>query len=204
MGRALTNARCAATAYHKRSCTSVTASHPFLELDQFLPEHAPSASLDPADFRKAMGHFPTGVCVVAVEAGDGAIEAMTINSFVSVSLEPLLVCWSLHNNSSRFDMFAKASRFTISILAEDQAALALAYASRGVNLVREGDFAKSANGMPVIVGALGSFECSGYANHRAGDHTMILGEVTGLTQSAQDGTRALGFYKGEFCAVPQV
>lgn len=149
-----------------------------------------------------MGHFPTGVCVVALEIGNGDIAAMTINSFVSVSLDPLLVCWSLHNNSGRFDLFAKAQRFSINVLAADQGEQAVAYASRAEYTPRESDFERTAEGMPVVSGALASFECSVYANHPAGDHTMILGKVTGIRGLADNTAKALGFHRGEFVSVP--
>jgi len=155
-----------------------------------------------ADFRKSMGQFPTGVCVVALDADEGNIAAMTINSFVSVSLDPLLICWSLHNNSKRFDLFAKAERFSISILSADQGEQALAYASRGETAVRISDFERSTGGLPVIAGALTSFECQGFANHPAGDHTMILGKVIGLTGAADESAKALGFFRGEFVSMP--
>ncbi|WP_298307604.1 flavin reductase family protein [uncultured Erythrobacter sp.] len=156
-----------------------------------------------ADFRNAMGHFPTGVCVVALEADGGDIAAMTINSFVSVSLEPLLVCWSLHNDSGRFDLFARAGQFTISILNAEQGEQALAYASRGNSAVREGDFELNSEGLPVIRGALSTFQCRAHTTHLAGDHTMILGEVTALSGPADVGGKALGFYEGEFISLPQ-
>ena len=144
----------------------------------------------------------SGVCVVALETDAGEIAAMTINSFVSVSLEPLLVCWSLHNSSGRFDLFANAERFSVSILAADQGELAIAYASREANSVRGEDFQETASGLPVIKDALASFECDGFAQHAAGDHTMILGQVTGLSGPEEQGAKALGFYSGEFISVP--
>jgi flavin reductase (DIM6/NTAB) family NADH-FMN oxidoreductase RutF len=149
-----------------------------------------------------MGQFPTGVCVVAANRDDGGIAAMTINSFVSVSLEPLLVCWSLHNNASQFDHFAGAGCFTVSILGEDQGEHAKCYAARGDSRMRPGDFVRSEQGLPVIDGALGHFECRSWSTYPAGDHTMILGEVTGLSQRVEPNARALGFFNGQFCAVP--
>ncbi|MEP0392593.1 flavin reductase family protein [Erythrobacter sp.] len=156
-----------------------------------------------ADFRKAMGQFPTGVCVVAIEAQTGGIAAMTINSFVSVSLEPLLVSWSLHNDSGRFEMFAKAPRFSISILASNQSEQAAAYASRAEHTPRESDFERASDGLPVLAGALASFVCSAFGNHPAGDHTMILGEVTGISGAMDGASAALGFHRGEFVSVPE-
>jgi flavin reductase (DIM6/NTAB) family NADH-FMN oxidoreductase RutF len=155
-----------------------------------------------SEFRKLMSRFATGVCVVAVQSGDDAVAAMTINSFVSVSLDPLLVCWNLHNNSGQFDLFARAERYTISILASDQADHARRYAARGDSMMREGDFVTSAAGLPVVDGALGHFECRAWATHEAGDHTMILGEVIGLRQDADEEARGLGFFAGQFHAVP--
>lgn len=169
-----------------------------------------TATPGPTEFRRLMGMFPTGVCVVAADKatdkvtgrGNAEIAAMTINSFVSVSLEPLLVCWSLHNNASQFDHFIAAKKFTISILAHDQGEHARCYAARGDSRMRPGDFVRSEDGLPVIDGALGHFECRSWSTYAAGDHTMILGEVTGLFQQAITGAQALGFFNGQFCAVP--
>lgn len=158
-----------------------------------------------AEFRKLMGQFATGVCVVAVEPGEPAIAAMTINSFVSVSLDPMLVCWSLHNSSSQFDLFAKAPEFAVSILAHGQAELALRYAARADTKLKGEDFSRSEAGLPVISGAVGHFECRHWKTYNAGDHTMILGEVTGLSPRLQDGasTSPLGFFNGKFCSIGQ-
>jgi len=50
-------------------------------------------SLNPAEFRKAMGCFATGVTIITVDL-DGEVHGMTANALASVSLDPplLLVC----------------------------------------------------------------------------------------------------------------
>ena len=56
------------------------------------PAHtAPASTVDMSAFRQAMGSFPTGVTVVTVASGDGNMHGMTVNSFSSVSLDPMLV-----------------------------------------------------------------------------------------------------------------
>ena len=162
----------------------------------------------PADFRHLMGMFTTGVCVVSVVGENNSIGAMTVNSFVSVSLDPMLVCWSLQNSSSQFDLYAKAKRFAVSILTRDHADLARRYASRGDTQMREEDFVQSAAGLPVIAGALAHLECNLHSHHLAGDHTMIFGEVTGLSApisfDSPDEAGAvspLGFFNGQFCSI---
>ncbi|MBV7258944.1 flavin reductase family protein [Erythrobacter crassostreae] len=157
-----------------------------------------------AEFRELMSLFATGVCVIAFnrEEGDadGAVSAMTINSLVSVSLDPLLLCWSLQNSASQYDEYHGAERFTFSILADGQQALARRYAARGDSALSADDFEKTANGLPIIKGALATFECQRWNRYPAGDHTMILGEVQAMSRNGGN-TPALGFFEGRFCAV---
>ncbi len=166
--------------FFRRSFLPDAASHDTAQ-DLALP-------VDERAFRSLMGQFATGVCVVATErAGSGPV-GITVNSFVSVSLEPMLVGWSLHNSATQFDVWSKADAFSISILADNQQALARTYASHEVLGDPLKDFAHGQSGMPHIVGALGYLECRPWKLVPAGDHTMILGEVTGLYRAeALDG-----------------
>ena len=175
------------------------APSPEFSLTDAPSNQAPSAG----EFRQLMGRFATGVCVVSLEGEAGKIAAMTVNSFVSVSLEPLLICWSLHNSSSQFDLFARAPHFAVSILAEGQGDLALRYAARADTMMEPRDFERSAGGLPVIAGALGHFECKHFAAHEAGDHTMILGEVGNLNTASSELShpRPLAFFGGSFCSI---
>ncbi|WP_296718997.1 flavin reductase family protein [Erythrobacter sp.] len=155
-------------------------------------------SLTPADFRQLMGQFATGVAVVSVLTESGnEVAAMTINSLVSVSLDPMLVCWNLQNSSSQFALYAGAKRFAVSILAEGQQSLARRYAARGSTALSPADFETGPDGLPVIAGALGHVACRRFAAHAAGDHTLILGQVEGMAQAAS-ALRPLVFFGGRF------
>lgn len=155
--------------------------------------------VDPAAFRQAMGLFATGVGIVSLAKDDGTPSGITANSIVSVSLEPMLVSWSIQNGSSQFDLFAKAEHFAISILNADQRDLALRYAARGDSLTQAADFEQSAQGFPVITGAVGTIECRHWSSFEAGDHTMIFGEVVGIQSNAE--VAPLGFFGGRFCRI---
>ena len=155
-----------------------------------------------AEFRQLMGLFATGVCVVSVKSADGTATAMTVNSFVSVSLDPMLVSWSLQNASSQFDLYASADGFAVSILAEGQAELARRYAARGDSQLRGDDFVSGKFGLPVIDGALAHLECRRWSDYTAGDHTLIFGEVLGMSASnAGEAESPLGFFNGQFCSI---
>ncbi|MEM6495063.1 MAG: flavin reductase family protein, partial [Pseudomonadota bacterium] len=64
-----------------------SSNAPELLLHDVLPSHP----IDKAAFRRLMGQFATGVCVISAEGSDGRFVGITVNSFVSISLEPLLV-----------------------------------------------------------------------------------------------------------------
>lgn len=160
---------------------------------------SPVEPVDPAAFRQAMGLFATGVGIVSVVRADGAPSGITANSIVSVSLEPMLVSWSIQNGSSLFDLYADADQFAISILNSDQRELALRYAARGDSLTQSIDFETTERGLPVIAGAVGVIECRHWSAYPAGDHTMIFGEVVGI--DTKDNIDPLAFFGGRFCRI---
>lgn len=165
-----------------------------------MPTSALNAPAPALAFRQLMGQFATGVAVIALRTDSGAISAMTINSLVSISLDPMLVSWSLQNSSSQYAAYAGAQRFAISILGEAQQALARRYAARGDAALVPEDFDSSTDGMPVIRDAIGHMACRRFATHEAGDHTLILGEVTSMALASPP-PRPLLFFGGRFGAV---
>lgn len=160
-------------------------------------------TLDTDEFRRLMSLFATGVCIVSTAKPGGAPGGITVNSFVSVSLDPMLVCWSLQNNSSQFDLYANAENFAISILAEDQIDLARRYAARADTQHLDGDFEIAESGLPTVIDALAVIECKLWSVYPAGDHTMILGEVVRLGGGRHHDrpVTPLGFFNGKFCRI---
>ncbi|MEF9997020.1 MAG: flavin reductase family protein, partial [Burkholderiaceae bacterium] len=53
-----------------------------------------------SDYRRALGQFATGVCIVTTTGATGEAVGLTVNSFNSVSLAPPLVLWSLGHGSA--------------------------------------------------------------------------------------------------------
>ena len=131
---------------------------------------------DGDSFRGALGTFVTGVTVVTTDGAEGPV-AIVANSFASVSLDPPLVLWSPAKTSHRFEHFVGSRRFAIHILGADQRDLCAAVVRSKTALK---DFAthQSHCGMPLIDGALATFECSLEATHDAGDHVIVVGRVT--------------------------
>lgn len=148
-----------------------------------------------SDLRRAFGRYGTGVTVVTAQTPDGPV-GMTANSFASVSLVPPLVLWSPATSSKRHDAFANAQRFNIHVLCSDQLALAKHFAGQGHDF--DGiDWVSGRNGAPTLAGCMAVFDCDLFAVHPAGDHSLILGQVTHASENTGD-VSGLLFKQGLF------
>ncbi len=131
----------------------------------------------PKLFRATLSRFASGVTVVTALSPAGVPHGVTASSFTSVSLEPPLVQWSLRNESSSFAIFAKATHYAVSILADDQHAISERFSSPQINRFADLDVELGMHNLPLIAGALAWLECKLTATHLAGDHSILVGRV---------------------------
>ncbi len=155
------------------------------------------ATFDPGtdadSFRGALGSFVTGVTVVTTDSPEGPV-AIVANSFASVSLDPPLVLWSPAKSSKRFEHFAGSRRYAIHVLSADQRDICAAII-QSKTAISQIPIHLSHCGMPIIEGALASFECNLEATHDAGDHVIIVGRVT---KANHQGGNPLVFHGGMY------
>src|SRR5690625_4852593 len=128
-------------------------------------------------FRQALGNYPTGVTVVTGIDENGEPIGLTVNSFASVSIDPLLILWSVDENVSTYETFKNIDRFAVNILAEDQKDLAFLFASKEQDRFLNCDWTLSEHNLPVLNGALATLQCSTFNHIEIGDHTTLIGEV---------------------------
>jgi flavin reductase (DIM6/NTAB) family NADH-FMN oxidoreductase RutF len=147
-------------------------------------------------FRRCVGSFPTGVCVVAAEHG-GRPAGMTLNSFTSVSLEPLLVLVSLAHGSRTLEAVRGAGRFAVSMLHRGQHAVAIDFATRG-GVFPELHVKRTSDGFVVVRHALAWLACEVDSMVHAGDHDLVVGRVLDFESSAGE---PLVFHAGQFGGV---
>lgn len=155
--------------------------------------------VDAAAFRRALSRFATGVVIVTTRDHAGRRHAMTVNAFSSVSLDPPLVLFCLGKTAFHVNAFAGAQAFAINVLAADQQGLSDRFA-REV----EDDFADLATeglltGSPVLPGCLATLDCRTEARHEAGDHLIVVGRVSAIGQTAEDGGDPLLFFESGYC-----
>jgi flavin reductase (DIM6/NTAB) family NADH-FMN oxidoreductase RutF len=159
-----------------------------------------TSAVDPVAYRRVVGRFTTGVTVVTTVL-EGEQHALTCNSFTSVSLDPVLVLFCAEK-VARFHAAVLASgTWAVSVLAEGQQDLSRRFAARGRPL--EDQFtgiphvAGPHTGAAVIDGALAAIECRTRSAVDAGDHTMFLGEVLGVSVPQATGG-PLVYYEGRY------
>ena len=149
----------------------------------------PGPAPDASAFRAAMGSFPTGVTVVTVASADGTGHGITVNSFSSVSLNPMLVLVCLNRTSRGVGLIERAGAFAVNVLSAGQRDLSRWFADRhrpaGSMMFDGVPFEPGVTGCPILAGATASFDCELRQLHRAGDHVIVLGEVVALVHRAQ-------------------
>lgn len=149
------------------------------------------AGFDRAEFRRVMGHYPTGVTVVTAACGDGP-AGLVIGSFTSVSLDPPLVSFCLDRGSASGARMRSADNFCVNVLAEDQVGLCAVFSGRSGDRFSGLPTRAESTGAPVIEGCLAWIDCRLRAIHPAGDHYIMIGEVAALSAADAGGPDAGG------------
>lgn len=148
------------------------------------------------EMRSVLGKFCTGVAVITSH-GLEAPEAMTVQTVVSVSLDPALVLFSPQKSSKTWPRIKETGRFCINILSAEQLDLSLRFGrTGGVERFDGVPWQLSERFLPVLDGCLASVECEIKEVIDAGDHYLVLGSVLELTHG--DEVDPLLFYTGKF------
>ncbi len=132
---------------------------------------------DPTEFCRACGKFATGVTVVTVADDSGQPHGMTVNSFTSVSLAPLMYLVCIDNRARVCQIFETGVHIAINILGEEQQQISSRFARPHDDRFATVDWAPGATGAPLIHGALAFIEGVVVQKIPAGDHTILLAEA---------------------------
>jgi flavin reductase (DIM6/NTAB) family NADH-FMN oxidoreductase RutF len=153
------------------------------------------ASFDAGVFRRVLGHYPTGVCVMTALEPDGRPVGMAVGSFTAVSLDPPLVGFMPDKSSTSWPRIARVGRFCVNVLSSNQQDLCRRFSAKADNKFEGLDFDLSKSGSPVLSGVVAWIDCRVFTVHEAGDHFIVLGEVLDLV--AQD-DQPLLFLRGRY------
>jgi len=147
--------------------------------------------------RDAFGQFATGITVVTTLDKNGKPVGLTANSFASVSLEPPLVSWCIDKSSKRFNEFADAEYFTISVLTANQEDVSNLFASRSwdESVFNDVNWFEGHHGVPQIPDVSARFHCKTAHLYEGGDHLIIIGAVEDYSSEPK---APLLFSQGEY------
>lgn len=153
------------------------------------------SAIDQATYRQVLGHFPTGVTVVAGMDGDEPV-GLAVGSFFSLSLEPALVGFCVDTSSSSWARMAPSGRFCVNVLGEAQEDVCRAFAMSGEDKFAGIGWKPAESGSPRIDDVLAWIDCEVHEVHEGGDHHIVVGKVLGLGVGTEGAP--LVFFRGGY------
>ena len=154
-------------------------------------------AIEPLSFREALGHYASGITVISSHA-DGEPIGFTCQSFYSVSISPPLVSFSVMASSASYSKIRQAGRFAVNILSGEQVDISNQFARRGTDKWLGVDWQESPLGNPIIAGSLHWLDCEIHAEHAAGDHLIVIGEVKAMNLQHATAGQPLLYFKGQY------
>lgn len=158
------------------------------------------APVGPAEFRRVLGSFASGVAVVTSPAAEGedGPAGFACQSFAALSLDPPLVAFMVGRTSTTWPRIARAGVFCVNVLAAHQGELCRGFAVSGADKFAGVAFdAAPASGSPRLADTLAWIDCTIHAVHTGGDHLIVVGRVDALGAADEDRAPLL-FHKGRF------
>ena len=154
--------------------------------------------VEDAEFKLALSHFASGITVVTTE-WNGKPYGMTVASFASLSLRPPLVVICIEKSVKTHDAIASAKKFAVNILAADQGEISTRFASRSEDKFTGVEWTGGTLGLPLIVNALTTIECTLHDQRPGGDHSIFVGEV--VATAVRQG-KPLLYFRGGYHPMP--
>jgi len=133
--------------------------------------------MDPRWFRRVLGQYPTGVCVVTATEADGGRAGFVVGSFASVSLNPPLVAFFPDKGSTSWPRIHSVGKFCVNILSAEQEVVCRNFAMRKEDKFAGVAHREAESGSPIIADVVAWIDCDLESVTEAGDHYIVLGRV---------------------------
>jgi flavin reductase (DIM6/NTAB) family NADH-FMN oxidoreductase RutF len=152
--------------------------------------------VEPAEFRRILGHWTTGVAIIASTTQEGEPRGLTANAVASVSLDPPLILVCIESGADTHDCIRRAAAFAVSVLPQAAERTARRFAGADAEAKFEGiAWRTEVTGAPVLDEALAWVDCRLRDIHDGGDHSIFVAEV--VAGDATEG-EPLVFYRGGY------
>lgn len=137
-------------------------------------------SIGSEEFRDALRHFPSGVTIVTMlDPRDRWPHGLTVSAFASVSPQPPLILVGIDHRATAYEILERdGAVFAVNILAHDQSDISNRFAwVKDEDRFASGEWLTAVTGSPILNDALAWLDCTVYARHQAGTHSIYIGEV---------------------------
>jgi flavin reductase (DIM6/NTAB) family NADH-FMN oxidoreductase RutF/DNA-binding FadR family transcriptional regulator len=153
-----------------------------------------NSEFDSSLFRDVVGRFASGVTVITTndEAQD---YGMTASAMSSLSLDPPMILICVNRRAASRQAISHARVFGVNILHEDQASLAVHFATPQADKFKALPVSRGIMGCPRLEGVLAWLECEVVEEIEGGTHSVFFGKVK--EAAARDG-RPLAYFRGQF------
>lgn len=152
-------------------------------------------SVSPEEFRRALGHFASGVTVVTTCDEQQRPRGITVSAFSSLSLDPPLVLVCIDNRAPIHDLLTAGRHYAVNILAEDQESVSRRFASKESERFEGLGYDAGTTGAPLLNGAMCTIECSIREVLPGGDHSIVVGQVQATHVTER---KPLLYYRGGY------
>ncbi|MFT5092894.1 MAG: flavin reductase (DIM6/NTAB) family NADH-FMN oxidoreductase RutF [Porticoccaceae bacterium] len=132
-------------------------------------------AFDPAEQRRIMGSFATGVTVVTTNSEPPT--GLTANAVTSLSLDPPLVLVAVDKKAGSHQAIKDSGCFAMNILTSKQQGVSNKFATPGPKDFSDLDIKTAETGAPIIADSLGWVDCKLTEILAGGDHDIFIGEI---------------------------
>ena len=140
------------------------------------------------DLRQVMRRWPSGVAVVTT--GDQIqLHGMTVNSFVSISIDPPAISVTMANDTRTKKLVDQFGVFAVNLLSANHEHVSEVFAGKvGEDEDRfEGvDITTGSTGVPLLMGAIAWLECRVIHRYEMPNSTLFVGEVVSAVLNREE------------------
>jgi len=130
------------------------------------------------DFKAAMRALPAGIAAITTGCGESA-AGMIVSSLTSISAEPPLVGFFIHQDSSMRASLLESDCFVINVLGQAHGRVMERFLSepQGAARLKAGRWRSDPDRPPVLQDALASLDCDIVCTQALGTHLLVVGKV---------------------------
>ncbi len=147
---------------------------------------------DISKLKEVAGSFPTGVTVISVKKPMGGTHGMTASSFLSLSLNPPMVLFSVKNENEIIKYIEKGRRLGISILSEDMIDESNHFAN--IKLMNKPPVFYNEDKVKILKGSIAWYSVIVSKIYDEGDHKIIICGIKNLDIKSKK--NPLLYYRG--------